>query len=55
MRAGDGTTVVFGADGCVVPVSGDLYRGGKKVVAELESRIDHSLWFKESRFKADED
>jgi hypothetical protein len=55
MRAGDGTTVVFGADGCVLPVSGDLYRGGKKVVAELERRIDHSLWFKESRFKAEED
>ena len=55
MRAGDGTTVVFGADGCVFPVSGDLYRGGKKVVAELERRIDQSLWFKESRFKAEED
>ncbi len=55
MRAGDGTTVVFGADGCVLPVSGDLYRGGRKVVAELERRIDHSLWFKESRFKAEED
>ncbi len=55
MRAGDGTTVVFGADGCVVPVSGDLYRGGKKVVAELERRVDQSLWFKESRFKAEEE
>jgi hypothetical protein len=55
MQAGDGTTVVFGANGCVFPVSGDLYRGGKKVVAELERRIDRSLWFKESRFKAEED
>ncbi|ONI78495.1 hypothetical protein BWI15_01065 [Kribbella sp. ALI-6-A] len=55
MRAGDGTTVVFGADGCVFPVSGDLYRGGAKVVDELERRVDRSLWFKESRFKAEED
>ncbi|MGC4942593.1 insulinase family protein [Kribbella sp. DT2] len=55
MRAGDGTSVVFGANGCVLPVSGDLYRGGKKVVAELERRVDRSLWFKESRFKAEED
>jgi hypothetical protein len=55
MRTGDGTTVVFGADGCVFPVSGDLYRGGAKVVDELERRVDRSLWFKESRFKAEED
>ncbi|GAB3833377.1 insulinase family protein [Kribbella italica] len=55
MRAGDGTSVVFGANGCVLPVSGDLYRGGKKAVAELERRVDRSLWFKESRFKAEED
>ncbi|MEV6282409.1 insulinase family protein [Kribbella sp. NPDC051770] len=54
MRAGDGTTVVFGTDGCVILVSGDLYRGGQKVVAELERRVDRSLWFQESRFKAED-
>jgi hypothetical protein len=55
MRIKDGTLVVFGGNGCVIPVSRHLYRGGAKVVAELEQRVDASLWFDESRFKAREE
>jgi hypothetical protein len=55
MRIKDGTSVVFGGNGCVIPVSRHLYRGGAKVVAELEQRVDPSLWFDESRFKAREE
>ncbi|ADB30535.1 peptidase M16 domain protein [Kribbella flavida DSM 17836] len=55
LRAHDGTTVVFGANGCVFPVSADLYRGGAKVVAELTRRVDPALWYDESKFTAEED
>ena len=44
MRTPD-PTVVFGLNGCAIPVSPDIFRGAGEVLDVLTRRVDESLWF----------
>jgi hypothetical protein len=49
MRTEDGTTMVFGVNGCAIPVDPDMFRGAAGVVAELSERVPADLWFDETK------
>ncbi|MET7279253.1 hypothetical protein ABZS29_13545 [Kribbella sp. NPDC005582] len=42
-------TIVYGVNGCAMPVDTDLFRGADDVLAELQRRVPASLWFDESK------
>lgn len=54
MRSPDGMTLVFGANGCTIPVDPDMFRGAPAVLEELIRRVPAELWFDESKLSADD-
>ncbi|HEY9336848.1 MAG TPA: insulinase family protein [Kribbella sp.] len=54
LRSPDGMTLVFGANGCTIPVDPDMFRGATAVVDELTTRVPADLWFDESKFSSDD-
>jgi hypothetical protein len=49
MRSADKLTVVFGTNGCAIPVDPDMFRGANAILEELSRRVDPVLWFDESQ------
>ncbi|MET9268758.1 hypothetical protein [Kribbella sp. NPDC003557] len=54
LRSPDGMTLVFGANGCTIPVDPDMFRGATAVVDELTARVPAGLWFDESKLGGDD-
>lgn len=54
MRSPDGMTLVFGENGCTIPVDPDMFRGATTVVDELTTRVPAALWFDESKLTSDD-
>ncbi|WP_165549925.1 insulinase family protein [Kribbella speibonae] len=54
MRSPDGMTLVFGTNGCTIPVDPDMFRGATVVLEELTRRVPSELWFDESKLTSDD-
>ncbi|MDX3002649.1 hypothetical protein PWY87_13260 [Kribbella solani] len=44
---GDEPTVVFGLNGCAIPLGAAMFRGADQLLAELKDRVPADLWFDE--------
>ena len=45
----DSPTIVFGLNGCSIPVDTDMFRGAGDLLAELGERVPADLWFDETK------
>jgi len=48
-------TIVYGVNGCAMPVDTDLFRGADDVLAELQRRVPATLWFDASKLRPTDD
>ncbi|MFB6726506.1 hypothetical protein ACFCV3_40430 [Kribbella sp. NPDC056345] len=48
-------TVVYGINGCAIPVDTDMFRGANDVLTELQRRVPASLWFDPSKLRPADD
>ncbi|GAA0607952.1 insulinase family protein [Kribbella sandramycini] len=51
----DNPTIVFGANGCSIPISTAMFAAADTLLTELEQRVPAELWYDESRLQPGSD